>query len=206
MAISVITKLPIHETFQNTVQGEGFWTGTHSDFIRLFGCPVRCHWCDTGYADGGKKAPRSLTDIDILISELKSPRVIVSGGEPMIHPAIAELTDRIIATGRDVAIETSGSFWQPVSPDVWITLSPKEHLNSDYPVLESFWSRANEIKIVIETGDEWEFYKDKLNPSMLIYLQPEWNSREISLQKTIKLVQENNVRLSLQIHKFIGVR
>ena len=87
MSTSIITKLPIHETFQDTVQGEGFWTGTYSDFIRLSGCPVGCRWCDTGYADGEKNAPRTLIDVDTLISELKAPRVIVSGGEPMIHLA-----------------------------------------------------------------------------------------------------------------------
>ena len=40
----------VHETFQDTVQGEGYHAGTPADFIRLYGCPVGCFFCDTGYA------------------------------------------------------------------------------------------------------------------------------------------------------------
>lgn len=46
----VSQKVLIHETFQNTIQGEGYWTGALVDFIRFYGCPVGCPWCDTGYA------------------------------------------------------------------------------------------------------------------------------------------------------------
>ena len=35
--------IPIHETFQKTIQGEGYWAGTPVDFIRLAGCSVGCH-------------------------------------------------------------------------------------------------------------------------------------------------------------------
>jgi organic radical activating enzyme len=70
-------KLPIHETFQSTVQGEGYWTGSLVDFIRLSGCPVRCPWCDTGYADGGANLPRLERSIGELLAEIKSPRVVI---------------------------------------------------------------------------------------------------------------------------------
>lgn len=55
------------------IQGEGYWSGVLVDFIRLHGCPVSCHFCDTGYSDGGKHLPRSLISIPNLISELRSP-------------------------------------------------------------------------------------------------------------------------------------
>ena len=38
--------LKINEIF-DTIQGEAFYTGTPATFIRLQGCPVGCHWCDT---------------------------------------------------------------------------------------------------------------------------------------------------------------
>ena len=43
-------KFNIQETFQNTIQGEGYHSGRPCDFIRLYGCPVGCFFCDTGYA------------------------------------------------------------------------------------------------------------------------------------------------------------
>ncbi|MDD1469698.1 7-carboxy-7-deazaguanine synthase QueE [Dolichospermum sp. ST_sed5] len=127
-------KLPIHETFQSTVQGEGYWTGCLVDFIRLSGCPVGCPWCDTGYADGGTNLPRVNHSIGELLAEIISPRVVITGGEPFIHKHLPELVQALLAANKQVSIETSGSFWQEVSPAAWITLSPKEHINPKYPV------------------------------------------------------------------------
>ena len=145
-------KLPIHETFQCTVQGEGYWTGTLVDFIRLAGCPVRCPWCDTGYANGGKGLPSVPESIAQLLAQLQSPRVVITGGEPFIHRDLPELVEALLQADKQVSIETSGACWQDVSPQAWITLSPKEHVNPKYPVQELFWTRANEIKLVVSTG------------------------------------------------------
>ena len=38
--------LPVVESF-NTLQGEGFHAGVAAFFIRLGGCDIGCHWCDT---------------------------------------------------------------------------------------------------------------------------------------------------------------
>ncbi len=201
-------KLPIHETFQSTVQGEGYWTGSLVDFIRLAGCPVRCSWCDTGYGDGGKDLPHNPRFIAELLTELKSPKVVISGGEPFIHKNLPELVQALLDIDKQVSIETSGSYWQEVSKQVWITLSPKQHLSPKYPVQERFWTRANEIKLVISTGQELDFYREYLVPSLNlpIYLQPEWNDRSSTIPMTMELLKQNpSYRLSLQTHKYIGV-
>ena len=202
-------KLPIHETFQSTVQGEGFWTGCLVDFIRLSGCPVGCPWCDTGYADGGTNLPRVNHSIGELLAEIISPRVVITGGEPFIHKHLPELVQALLAANKQVSIETSGSFWQEVSPAAWITLSPKEHINPKYPVQNQFWSRANEVKIIIQTGKEIDFYQEHLSthPHLLVYLQPEWNSSSKSIPLILQILQEKpDYRLSLQTHKYIGVQ
>ncbi len=202
-------KLPIHETFQSTVQGEGYWTGSLVDFIRLAGCPVRCPWCDTGYADGGKGLPHVPRSIAELLAELKSPRVVITGGEPFIHKNLPQLVQALLELGKQVSIETSGSYWQEVDEQAWITLSPKQHVSRNYPVQEQFWTRANEIKLVISTGQELDFYKKYFSSSlnMSIYLQPEWNERSLTIPRTLELLKQNPAyRLSLQTHKFIGVQ
>ncbi|MBS3029510.1 MAG: 4Fe-4S cluster-binding domain-containing protein [Dolichospermum sp. DET50] len=202
-------KLPIHETFQSTVQGEGYWTGCLVDFIRLSGCPVGCPWCDTGYADGGTNLPRVNHSIGELLAEIISPRVVITGGEPFIHKHLPELVQAVLAANKQVSIETSGSFWQEVSPAAWITLSPKEHINPKYPVQNQFWSRANEVKIVIETGKEIDFYQEYLSthPNLLVYLQPEWYSSSKSIPLILQILQKKpDYRLSLQTHKYIGVQ
>jgi 7-carboxy-7-deazaguanine synthase len=202
-------KLPIHETFQNTVQGEGFWTGALADFIRLAGCPVRCPWCDTGYANGGKSLPSEVRSISELLAELQSPRTVITGGEPFIHSDLPELVGALLDAGKQVSIETSGSYWQDVSPACWITLSPKEHVNPNYPVQEIFWQRANEIKLVISTGEEVDFYSKYLQDRshIPVFLQPEWNIKERAVPIILELLKQHpSYRLSLQTHKFIGVQ
>lgn len=202
-------KIPVHECFQETVQGEGYWTGTPVDFIRLAGCPIECSWCDTGYSNGGQGLPRSLRTFDELLVELKSNRVVISGGEPFIHKQLPHLITAIERMGKQVSIETSGAFWLDVPFDTWITLSPKEHV-SKYPVNSRFWERASEIKIVISTGDEVDFYKDYLsqkNPLCQVFLQPEWSQRETAIPKVLELLKFHpTYRLSLQTHKLIGVQ
>ena len=202
-------KLPIHETFQSTVQGEGFWTGTLVDFIRLAGCPVGCPWCDTGYANGGVGLPTVPRSIAQLLSELQSPRVVISGGEPFIHRDLPELVAALLEAGKQVSIETSGAYWQEVSPLAWITLSPKEHISPKYPVQEIFWTRANEIKLVVSTGKEVEFYHSYFvnDVNIQIFLQPEWKSKDSAIPLILELLKQHpSYRLSLQTHKFIGVQ
>ncbi|MFN5916154.1 MAG: radical SAM protein, partial [Planctomycetota bacterium] len=46
----------ISEIFQS-VQGEGFLTGTPSIFIRTSGCNLRCWYCDTRYASWEPEGP-----------------------------------------------------------------------------------------------------------------------------------------------------
>ena len=83
-----------------------------------------------------------------------------------------------------------------------------KHVSAKYPVKQQFWSRANEIKLVISTGLELDFYQEYLtsNSSIPVYLQPEWNQRSKAIPLILKLLQQNpSYRLSLQTHKFIDV-
>jgi 7-carboxy-7-deazaguanine synthase len=178
------------------------------DFIRLSGCPIQCPWCDTGYSDGGKNAPRELRTLPELIQELKSPRVVISGGEPFIHQQLPNLVQALLDAGKQVNIETSGAFWQELPASTWITLSPKQHISPSYPVKKPFWERANEIKFVISTGQELDFYQDHLplGSDRPIFLQPEWDARDRAIPIILELLQRHpNYRLSLQTHKYIGV-
>lgn len=198
--------IPIHETFQQTVQGEGYWVGTPVDFIRLAGCPVGCPWCDTGYADSGAGLPRQVMAFDSLVAELRSPSVVISGGEPFIHSQLPGLVEAITASGRSVAIETSGAFWHEVSSAAWITLSPKHHVSPRYPVVPQMWQRANEVKLVVSSGSELAFYQPYFAPEVPVFLQPEWTERDRTLPLVLSLLQQfPHYKLSLQIHKFIGV-
>jgi 7-carboxy-7-deazaguanine synthase len=99
----------LNEAFRS-LQGEGPSAGTPAVFLRLQGCDVGCRWCDTRYSwpsDGGAStSPERLWE---LARELgPAPLLVVTGGEPLQHPGIAELLEQAVAKWPRVEVETSG--------------------------------------------------------------------------------------------------
>ena len=122
--------MQILEIYQSR-QGEGIWTGQPSVFIRFFGCPLRCRFCDTVYArsnvdehEDGFGAALAPDEIVGRVLLLDLPHVILTGGEPMISPKIAELTKLLKEFDYQITIETSGIVFQPTVCDL-MSISPK---------------------------------------------------------------------------------
>ena len=67
------TSVRITEIFYS-LQGESSTVGLPTVFVRLTGCPLRCHYCDTEYAFyGGER--RSIEQVlDCLLYTSPSPR------------------------------------------------------------------------------------------------------------------------------------
>ena len=98
--------LRISEIF-TSVQGEGMWVGIPSTFIRVSGCNLRCVWCDTPYASWSPEGPTlNLNEILVEVKSRPARHVVVTGGEPMIFSAVAELSadrdggDQVYGSGR----------------------------------------------------------------------------------------------------------
>jgi 7-carboxy-7-deazaguanine synthase len=120
--------MQVLEIYQSK-QGEGIWTGQSSVFVRFFGCPLRCRFCDTPYArmsaeDSGVGADLNPEEIAGRILLLDTPHVVLTGGEPMITPEIVELTKQLKDFDYQITIETSGTIFQPVFCDL-MSISPK---------------------------------------------------------------------------------
>lgn len=115
-----MTTLRVSEVF-TSIQGEGPTVGTPSVFVRLQGCALGCVWCDTRYswsAAGGRE-----TTLEALLAEVKSGgagNVVVTGGEPLEHPAFVPLIRALRALGRRIEVETAGTEVPPPVPvDQW---------------------------------------------------------------------------------------
>ena len=200
---------PVQEVFGPTIQGEGHWAGRVVGFIRLFGCPVRCPWCDTGYSDGGKGLPKTNLSISELVAKVRAMgvgAVVISGGEPFIHPSLPVLVKSLADHGLAVSVETSGSAGAPM-PGAWITLSPKAHVSPRYPVQPGFWEAASEVKLVVDDGSEPQYYQEELRQFQgPVFLQPQWENRAEALAIVLRLLQDYpSWRVSLQQHKLIGL-
>lgn len=175
---------PIHELF-HSFQGEGEYMGCRALFIRMFGCPLHCPFCDSAGTWHKNYIPADIKwyTVEELVVEAKkcgAHHVIITGGEPAVHE-LAPLVSALHGISMCVHIETSGAYQFYKYID-WITVSPKKKklpLPSSYVI-------ANEFKFIIETPEDIGFWMKwltrELIPSVpmidkIIWLHPEWSQR-----------------------------
>lgn len=192
---------PVMESFY-TLQGEGFHQGKAAYFIRLGGCDVGCVWCDVKDSwDASRhplKTPASLLEP---LEQVPAKLVVITGGEPLLHP-LDPLTDAFREKGYQLHLETSGSHALSGNWD-WICLSPKKFK----PPLPAVVPAAHELKVVVyhKADFEWaESYAAQVNPDCKLYLQPEWEKKEVMIPLIVEYIMANpQWELSLQLHKYI---
>lgn len=114
----------ITETFQS-IQGEGPAMGVPCFFIRFAGCNLRCRWCDTPRSSWKPEGIELSVD-ELLIKAIEHPgrAVVITGGEPFIHPEFPALCKALRAQGNPVHLETAGTVFVPVEADL-VCISPK---------------------------------------------------------------------------------
>jgi len=219
-ATAASPSLPVVETF-HSLQGEGLHAGRSAFFLRLAGCRVGCPWCDTKHS--WPEAPHPRRRLAELAAEAGAAAaagagfVVITGGEPL-HHQLDELCAALRAatrsqaqpTGLPLHLETSGV--DPLSGDFdWITLSPKRH----QPPRSELLAACHELKVVVHGPEDPPFAEamaaaarqargDAHAPALL--LQPGWDA-DAAQQLAIDFVRTHPAwRLSLQSHKWLGVR
>ena len=201
--------MQVLEIYQSK-QGEGIWAGQSSVFVRFLGCPLRCRFCDTPYAQqnegkdglGAFLAPDEIAGRVLL---LDLPHVVLTGGEPMLSPEVVELSKMLKEFDYLITVETSGVFFRPVSCDL-MSISPKlrnsvplkgdfatirkhEHERSKPDVVQQLVLRYNyQLKFVIDTEEDMEEVEEYLSflhgivPSRVL-LMPQAVDTETMYQK-----------------------
>jgi 7-carboxy-7-deazaguanine synthase len=108
---SASARVKLNEIF-TSIEGEGILFGTKTMFVRLAGCPLKCHWCDTPYAlpmDSG--SDYSIDEVKELISNSLHPntyKVNFTGGEPLVqHEAVIELAKFVRQKGIKTYLESA---------------------------------------------------------------------------------------------------
>ena len=196
-------ELPLMEAFL-TVQGEGYFAGQSSYFLRVGGCDVGCHWCDVKESWNPNLHP--LTKVDDIIKEIEKISVnivVITGGEPLMWN-LDYLCKKLRSMNIKVHLESSGAY--PLSGIFdWICLSPKKF----QPPLGKIKSIANELKVIVSNNNDfkWALLQQKdINSDCKLYLQPEWSKREFFLPKIIDFVTLNpQWIISLQTHKYMNI-
>jgi 7-carboxy-7-deazaguanine synthase len=225
----------ISEIFRS-IQGEGTRTGLPCIFVRLTGCNLRCTWCDTAYAfHGGEKM--SVEEVLARVNELSSnhaakqngsagnkpklPLVELTGGEPLLQPEAIPLSQKLLESGYQVMIETSGERQVSVLPREVIKIidikcpdsgEPDTFLMENLDALDG----KDEIKFVISSRRDYEFARDFTLQHNLagrvhqvifspVHADPAGAWQGMNAQELVEWILQDElpVRLGLQIHKFI---
>jgi len=115
-----------------SIQGEGRLAGVPSAFVRTSGCNLRCAFCDSDYTSWHPEG-ETLTVPDVLarLEAFPTRHVVVTGGEPMIAPAVEDLCAGLRARGYHITIETAATVFKPVACDL-ASLSPKLSNSTPY--------------------------------------------------------------------------
>jgi 7-carboxy-7-deazaguanine synthase len=205
--------LPVVETF-HSLQGEGIHAGRSAFFIRLGGCSVGCSWCDTKHSWPRDVHPQQ--SLHQLAQEARDAAaagaafLVVTGGEPLEQP-LDPLCAALAPVGLPLHLETSG-VGELSGSFAWITLSPKLHRPPNRSVLRA----CQELKVVVHGPEDLAFaeamageaqqLRKPENPGPELLLQPGWNSSQ-GQELAVDYVRSHpHWRLSLQSHKWLGVR
>lgn len=201
-----------------TVQGEGGQAGRPAVFLRFAGCNLWsgreadrasavCDFCDTDFVgvdgDGGGKfaTPEVLADHVAAMWRGREgdPRLVVcTGGEPLLQ-LDAALIDALHARGFEIAIESNGTLAAPEGID-WICISPK----ADAPVVQA---NGQELKLVYPQPKAMPDRFEGLDFERF-WLQPmDGPDQAANTAAAIEYcLTHPRWRLSVQTHKYIGVR
>ena len=157
--------LRIHETF-HSIQGEGSRAGLPCFFIRLAGCPLRCHWCDTSYAFR-EGAPRPIASLLEEARRAACPLVQVTGGEPLAQKGCLTLVRRLCDAGFETTIETSGALDIALLDARCVRIMDLKCPGSG-EVRRNLWSnighltRRDEVKFVIADRADYEWARERV--------------------------------------------
>ena len=206
-----MTQLKIFEIFYS-LQGESSRVGLPTIFIRLSGCPMRCHYCDTAYAFQGG----SMMEIDDIMASIKqydTRFVTVTGGEPLAQKEVLNLLKALADSNYEVSIETGGGLSiKEVDPRIKIILDIKtpesgEEKKNHWENLEMIDSK-DEIKFVLCSREDYDWAKKildqyKLTQKCSVLFSPVYQQLDTTDLGDWILKDQLHVRMQIQLHKLL---
>jgi 7-carboxy-7-deazaguanine synthase len=202
-------RLRITEIFYS-LQGESLTAGCPTVFIRLTGCPLRCGYCDTGYAfQGGEWM--GLAEILARVAGYRSRYVTVTGGEPLAQKSCLKLLRGLCEARYMVSIETSGALAvEQVESRVVKVMDLKtpgsgEVERNRYENLGAL-TRTDQVKFVICDREDYRWARGvigryRLDTICEVLFSPSHGQQDPAELAQWILDDHLPVRLQLQLHK-----
>lgn len=211
-----------HEVFAS-IQGESTDMGTPCVFIRLYGCNVKCSYCDQLQT----KRDKHKISVANMVSKALSygiKNVCITGGEPLIQwNSVYQLALELVSNECKVSIETNGCI---KLPDAYFPRNLKFVMDVKCPssgvsqknCLENLMHLRvkDEVKFVISDREDYDYMKKVLRnyPTRAIKLvSPVFNYNQDRYtcpigKSLVKWLIEDRLfdfRVQIQMHKCLGV-
>ena len=206
-----MAQLKIFEIFYS-LQGESSRVGLPTIFIRLSGCPMRCHYCDTAYAFQGG-VMMDINDVMEAIKKYDTHYVTVTGGEPLAQKEVLSLLKVLADQNYDVSLETGGGISiKEVDPRIKIILDIKTPESGEEK--KNHWENLNlihakdEIKFVLCSREDYDWAKKildqyKLTEKCHVLFSPVYQKLNATDLGNWILQDQLPVRLQIQLHKLL---
>lgn len=227
-------KLAVQE-ISYTIQGEGPFTGCPAVFIRLAGCHLACTFCDTEFETGinNRMAVQDIIEAAVIVTRhgpyglgayLGRILVVLTGGEPLRQtcgPLIRALNN---VGFRHTQIETAGNLWDPsiegylVDGTCSLVCSPKtSHVHPRIQNYCQHWKYVVRAGGVNSSGLPNEPTQangggapaDVAEYGSTIWISPmdehEPFKNAANVKAAVDICMKHGYRLSLQVHKILGM-
>lgn len=226
--------LKIDEIFLS-IQGESTLAGLPTVFVRLYGCPLSCIYCDQPQNEENARE-MSIPDIIEEVEKVSKGKVFkticITGGEPLAQKETLKLAEAFLMTFAEtkVCIETNGVSKTPNNGRDWnhtyklimdikcpssgvrikdlreITIKNLKNLQ-----------RGDEVKCVIGGKEDFDYALSIINEvgktdvtylfSPMFYADNKiCKTSELLPEWLLKIPRKFDARLQIQMHKVVGVK
>ena len=208
--------MKVVEIFES-IDGEGIFAGFPATFIRLYGCNLRCSYCDSEYSfSGNNYTEMAIEDIVQKAQQYNHKHITLTGGEPLIHKDVEKLIRALAGRNFKVNIETNGAV--DISSylkkrNVLFTLDYKCPSSGmeDKMLAGNFLNvrKCDVVKFVVGSSDDLntaeKIIKEyNLNENCNVFLSPVFGKIEpVEIVDFILKRHLEGVRVQLQLHKYI---
>jgi 7-carboxy-7-deazaguanine synthase len=210
--------LRVVEIFRS-IQGESTRAGQECVFVRLAGCDVGCVYCDTPQAhrlDAGREmsVEAVLAEVEKLLVNCRL--VEITGGEPLLQrDGFIALAVALLAGGHTVMLETSGALSvagldQRIEIIMDVKTPGSGAAQRFCPENLSLLDANDEVKFVLTGRADYDWARRFLVAHDLglvraIHFSPAWGTLSAADLAAWMLADGGPARLTVQLHKLLGI-